>query len=83
MIQPLGKNLLIKYKKTESQTSSGFLLAEKKKDNEAVVVAIGSEVKDVQVGQTILLRVWGGEKIDIDREEHRFITTDDVLAVVV
>lgn len=92
-IRPLGDNVLIKQKKADEVTSFGLVLPgsdEKKAEGEVVAVGPGkmldngSRAKmDVEVGNHVLLKNWGGEKVEIGKEEYKIVSQDEILAVIV
>jgi len=91
-IKPLGDNVLIKQKKEDEVTSFGLVLPGDKKDKaEGDVIAVGPgkmldtgerSKMDVKVGDHVVLKNWGGEKIEIEKEEYKIVSQDDILAVV-
>jgi len=55
--QPLGDRVLVKVKEVETKTASGIIIpdnASQEKPTTAEVVAIGSEVKDIVVGDQVM-----------------------------
>ena len=55
--QPLGDRVLVKVKEVETKTASGIIIpdnASQEKPTTAEVVAIGSEVKDIEVGNQVM-----------------------------
>lgn len=83
MIKPLGKNVLIEKKTKETSTSFGLVLADDgKKKDEGLVQAIGDKVTDVKIGDTVLLRAWGGETVTSENKEYFVIEESQILAIV-
>ena len=91
-IRPLGDNVLVKQKKEEEITSFGLVLTgDKKEKPEGEVVAVGpgkllengSRSKmDVKPGDHVILKSWGGDKVELDKEEFKIVSQDDILGVV-
>lgn len=93
-VKPLGDHILVKPLKQEEVTKSGIVLPdtvdkEKKAEGEIVAVGPGKLLKDgsraqmeVSVGDIVLYKKWGGDEVDIDGEEYKIISAEDVLAVV-
>ena len=55
--QPLGDRVLVKVKEVETKTASGIIIpdnASQEKPTTAEVVAVGSEVKDIVVGDQVM-----------------------------
>jgi len=94
MIKPLSDHILVMPVKAEEVTASGIVLpdtVDKEKKAEGTVVAIGPGkllengnrgAMEVSVGDIILYKKWGGDDVEIDGEEHKIISSDDVLAIV-
>lgn len=93
-IKPLGNRVLVELKKKETTTASGIVLPEssdKEKKAEGVVIAVGlgkllengDRVKiEVAVGQTVLVKSWGGDEVKLDDKEFKIFDAEDILAVV-
>lgn len=91
-IRPLGENILIRQKKADEVTSFGLVLPEKeekKPEGEVVAVGPGKLLDDgsrapmeVKVGDHVLLKNWGGEKVEIEKQEYKIVAQDDILAVI-
>ncbi len=94
MIKPLGDHVLVKPVKEEEVTASGIVLpdtVDKEKKMEGKIIAIGPGKRldtgerasmDVSVGQKVLFKKWGGDEVDVDGEEHKIISEDDILAII-
>lgn len=91
-IKPLGDNVLVKQTKADEVTSFGLVLPgkdEKKPEGDVVAVGPGKLLKngergimEVKVGDHVILKNWGGEKIEIGKEEYKIMSQDDILAIV-
>ncbi|MBI2037586.1 MAG: co-chaperone GroES [Candidatus Magasanikbacteria bacterium] len=91
-IKPLGDNVLVKQIKADEVTSFGLVLPDKdEKKAEAEVVAVGPgkllengqrSNMEVKVGDKVLLKNWGGEKVELNKEEYKIVSQDDILAVI-
>ena len=62
---------------------------EKKPEGDVVAVGPGKLLKsgerapmEVKVGDHVVLKNWGGEKVELDKEEYKIVSQDDILAVV-
>ncbi|KAJ9454858.1 10 kDa chaperonin [Diplonema papillatum] len=86
--KPLNKQVLVRRKVPEQQTSAGIMIpqAAQQKANEALIVAVAGETKDwspsVAVGDSVLLREWGGQVVKIDGEELTLMREEDILGVI-
>lgn len=91
-IKPLGDNVLVKQMKADEVTSFGLVLPDKdEKKAEAEVVAVGpgkmlenGQLSHMQVkaGDRVLLKNWGGEKVELNKEEFKIVSQDDILAII-
>jgi chaperonin GroES len=37
---------------------------------------------DVKVGDHVILKSWGGDKVELDKEEYKIVSQEDILGVV-
>lgn len=93
-IKPLGDHVALKLIEKETVTASGIVLpdtVDKEKKEEGEVVAVGPgklldngsrAPMDVQVGQKVLFKKWGGDDIKIDDVEYKIVSAEDILAIV-
>lgn len=92
-IKPLGNRVLVELKKKESTTASGIVLPESgdKQKAEGVVVAVGpgkilengERTKiEVAVGQTVLVKSWGGDEVKMNEKEYKIFDAEDILGIV-
>ena len=91
-IRPLGDNVLVKQKKEDEVTAFGLVLpGDKKEKPEGTVVAVGPgkllengqrSPMDVKVGDHVILKSWGGDKVELEKEEYKVVSQDDILGVV-
>lgn len=91
---PLNDHVLVKPVKEEEVTKSGIFIPEtadkeKKMEGEVIAVGPGKTLENgnvapmqVKVGQMVLFKKWGGDEVDVDGEEYKIISADDILAVV-
>lgn len=83
VIKPLGSNLLLKQLSNDGKkTASGIILSTKEQLPQAIVMAVGDEVTKISVGQTVLLKAWGGEDVDIDTVKYKVIPQEEILAII-
>ena len=93
-IKPLGDHIVVKLVKEEEVTASGIVLpdtVDKEKKAEGEVVAVGPgklldsgarATMEVKVGDRVLIKKWGGEEVEVDRQEYKIVAQSDVLAVL-
>ena len=92
-IQPLFDNVLIKSLKAEVKTASGIILPEtaQEKPQMGEIVAVGpgkvtpkgeKEPMVVKVGQKVMYKDWGINKVRLDNEDFIIAEQKDILAIV-
>ncbi len=81
--RPLKERVFVRYEAEAEKTASGLYIpdAAKEKPQRGIIEAIGSEVKDVKVGETVLFDKYSGSKINIDDEEYLILKEEDILGV--
>ena len=81
--QPLGNRVLLKVQEVETKTASGIYIPEnasQEKPTTAEVVAIGSEVKDVKIGdQVIYTKFARSSEVTVDGVDYLVMETSEVL----
>lgn len=91
--RPLGNRVLVQRLEAEEKLKGGILLPEtaKKKQEQALVVAIGAGKKDkngqlipmpVKVGDIILMEKYSGQEITLNDEDYVAIKADDIIAII-
>lgn len=93
-IKPLGDRVVVKQLKKEEVTSSGIVLPDtidKEKKSEAEVIAVGPgkmlesgqlAPMHVSPGQIVLIKSWGGDEVEVNKEEYKIVSQEDILAIV-
>lgn len=88
-IKPLGDRILVKSKTAEEVTKSGIVLpatAEKEQKEQGEIVAVGNGEKikklNLKAGQTVVFGKYGGDEIEIDKVEYKFLKDEDILGVI-
>ncbi|MFV0339681.1 MAG: co-chaperone GroES [Parachlamydiaceae bacterium] len=90
---PLGNRVLVKRLEPEEKLKGGIILPDtaKKKQEQAVVVAVGKGAYDkdgklipcpVNVGDTILMEKYASQEIILNDEEYVIVRGDDIIAVI-
>ena len=87
-LKPLGDRVLVKPVKEEEVTKSGIVLPdtvdkEKKAEGEIVAIGGGDKIKALSLkeGDKVIYGKYGGDEVEIDGEEHKILTHEDVLGV--
>jgi len=82
----LGKRLLVEVRKYETQTASGIIIpevAKKERRTQGTVLAIGSDVTEVEVGQIVHFSPMAGTSVSSNSAECLVLKEDDILAVAI
>jgi chaperonin GroES len=82
--KPLKDRVFVKYTEEGEKTPGGLYIPDsaKEKPQKGLVEAVGSEVKEVKVGNTILFDKYSGSKVNIDSNEYLIIKEEDILGIV-
>ncbi|MDA8079960.1 MAG: co-chaperone GroES [Nitrospiraceae bacterium] len=82
--KPLKDRVFVKYTEEGEKTAGGLYIPDtaKEKPQKGVVEAVGSEVKEVKVGNTILFDKYSGSKVTIDSNEYLIVKEEDILGIV-
>jgi chaperonin GroES len=82
--RPLKDRVFVSYSEEGEKTAGGIYIPDsaKEKPQKGKVEAIGSEVKDVKVGNTILFDKYSGSKINMDGTDYLIVKEEDILGIV-
>ncbi len=83
-IQPLADRVVIEQVEAEEVSASGIILPDsaKEKPSEGKVLAVGKDVEEVKVGDTVLYAQYGPTEVKVDGKELKIAKEEDILAVV-
>ena len=83
-LRPMADNIVLKATEAEETTASGIILAAATREKPAIfeVMSAGPNVKDVKVGDKVIVSKFIGGDIKLDGVEYKFVKLEDVLAVV-
>lgn len=92
--QPLGDRVLVQIQSSEKMTAGGLYIPDTVVDVsgniKAHVVAVGQghtnkkghlRPMDVQIGDTVLVADYAGEKVQINSQEYRVLHETDILGI--
>lgn len=82
--KPLGQRVIVERKEVENKTASGIILVDsaKEKPNTALVKAIGSEVTELKVGDTVLFEQFRGTELTLDGEKYLVLEVENIIGVM-
>lgn len=84
-IKPLKDRIVVKYSEEDVEKTAGGLYVPdvaKEKPQKGIVESVGSEVKELKAGNTILFDKYTGSKIKLDGTEYLIIKEEDVLGII-
>ena len=81
---PLGDRVVLKQVVAEETTKSGIVIPgqSKEKPQQAAVVAVGPDVENISVGQTVIYSKYAGTTVELDDVEYIIMKQEDILAIV-
>jgi len=83
-IKPIGNRVAIRQKAAEQTTASGLIIPNdaQEKPQQGEVVAIGSKVEDIAVGDTVIYSKYAGTSLTLGSDEYLVMSEEDVFAVL-
>ena len=83
-LRPTADNIVLKQTEAEETTSSGIILATTAKEKPAIyeVMSAGPDVKEVKVGDKVVVGKFTGTELKLDGVDYKFVKLEDVLAIV-
>lgn len=83
-ITPLGDRVVATREEVKAKTASGLFLPDQAKEKPvvAVVQAIGSDVKNVKVGDKILYKEYSTTEVKVSDTGYLIVKEEDILATV-
>jgi chaperonin GroES len=81
--RPLKERVFVSYAEELDKTAGGIYLPDtaKEKPQKGKVEAVGSDVKEIKVGNAILFDKYSGSKIAIDGTDYLILKEEDILGV--
>lgn len=82
--KPLKDRVFVSYAEEMERTSGGLYVPDsaKEKPQKGKVEAVGSEVKELKVGDVILFDKYSGSKVTLNDTECLIIKEEDILGIV-
>lgn len=83
-LQPLADRIVLEQVESGEKTSSGIILPDsaKEKPEQAKVVAVGPDVKELKTGDMVLYTKYGPNEVKVDGQEYLVVKEEDVLAIL-
>ncbi|UCG78878.1 MAG: co-chaperone GroES [Nitrospirota bacterium] len=82
--KPLKDRVFISYSDEVEKTAGGIYVPDtaKEKPQKGKVEAVGPEVKELKIGDTVFFDRYSGSKVNIDNTEYLIIKEEDILGIV-
>jgi chaperonin GroES len=83
-LKPLKDRVLVSYSEEADKTPGGIYVPDsaKEKPQEGKVEAVGSEVKELKVGNVVLFSKYQGDKVKVNDVEHLIIKEEEILGIL-
>ena len=83
-ISPLADRVVLQQLESEEKTASGIILPDsaKEKPKMGKVLAVGPEVKELKINDTVLYKSYGPDDVKVGEDEYLIAQEEDILAVV-
>lgn len=83
-LQPLADRIVLEQVESEEKTSSGIILPDsaKEKPEQAKVVAVGPDVKELKTGDMVLYTKYDPNEVKVGGKEYLVVKEEDVLAIL-
>ncbi|QWR77888.1 co-chaperone GroES [Candidatus Magnetomonas plexicatena] len=82
--KPLKERVFVSYKDELEKTAGGLYVPDtaREKPQRGKVEAVGSETKEVKVGDEVLFDKYSGSKVQIDGKDYLIIKEEDILGIL-
>jgi chaperonin GroES len=84
-IKPLKDRVVVRYSEEEIEKTAGGIYVPdvaKEKPQKGIVEAVGSEVKEVKAGNTVLFDKYSGSKVKLNDTEYLIVKEEDLLGII-
>jgi len=85
LMAPLGDRVLVLPDQDDGKVAGGLLYkpdTARTRSQRGTIVAVGPDVKGVQVGQRVLCTFWSAVHLDINNQEHFLYGEKDILGIL-
>jgi len=82
--KPLKDRVFVSYSEDGEKTAGGIYIPDsaKEKPQRGKIEAVGSEVKELKVGNTVLFDKYSGSKVNIDGTDYLIVKEEDILGII-
>ena len=82
--QPLGNRVLVERVEDAKTTVSGIIIPDnaKEKPSRGTVVAVGGDVEQIEVDDTVVFGKYSGNELALDGKEYLIMDADDIFGII-
>ena len=82
--QPLGNRVLVERVEDAKTTVSGIIIPDnaKEKPSRGTVIAVGGDVEQINVGDTVVFGKYSGNEIPLEGKEYLIMDADDIFGII-
>lgn len=82
--KPLGERVLVERTEVENKTASGIIIPDnaKEKPQTAKVVAVGTKVEDIKVGDLIVFEQYRGAELKLEGKEYLVLNIENIIGIM-
>ncbi len=82
--KPLGNRVLVERVQEATTTMSGIIIPDnaKEKPSQGKIIAIGSDVEEIEVGDVVVFGKYVGNELSIDGTEYLIIEADELFGII-
>ncbi len=83
-LKPLGYKIIVERQAASEKTAGGIVIPDnaKEKPEQGKVIAVGKDVEEVKVGDTIILGKFAATEVKINGNEYLIVREKEVLAII-
>jgi chaperonin GroES len=83
-LHPLPDLIFIKRDSIENVSETGILIVQEKESfsNQGIVLATGSNIKEVKEGDRVIFKTYNPDFIILDEQEYSVAKENDILAII-
>jgi chaperonin GroES len=83
-IEPVADYVLAQQEEAETKTASGIFLPSQSQEKPKIakILAIGSDIKKVKVGNRIIYKPYSTNEIKVGKDEYILVKEEDIIATV-
>ncbi len=82
--KPLGERVLVERTEVENKTASGIIIPDnaKEKPQTAKVIAVGSKVEDIKVGDVVVFEQYRGSEIKLEGKDYLILNLENIMGII-